>query len=147
LEVAYQPGTNDVQLGAIKEAVCEFAAKLTDVVSEPDEQKESQWRSTGVKHKTLCDEPCPDGVLLTECPVGWLLERANRYHVRLVLTRDDPPKLEYVPHHGRHKYDCYGVKGMVRGVVPLMPRWFTDACRRRSQEIINFLKANSRVVA
>ena len=75
-----------------------MAKHVSESLSEPDGVMKENWRKAQLRPLDICDEVCPEGVNLTQCPVEWLVERCARYHFDLSLTDTNQPALKFVPH-------------------------------------------------
>lgn len=143
LRAAYTDGTTDEVLDRMKDAVRKMAAHVSETLPEPDGPTKVKWRNAGLKQLDVCDEVCPEGVSLTECPVEWLVERCKRYHFDLSLAPTDPPTLLFLPNAGWELADKPVPGGVISGVKSIIPPWFAAACRNRKGEIISHLKARA----
>lgn len=139
VRVAYTEGTPDLVVQRLKEAVAEFADRIAEDLPEPDGETKQRWRKAGLRQLDVCDEPCPDGVNLTECDVGWLVERCRRYHFALRLSEQGT--LAFTPDAGWKMEDEVTPHGVRSGIKGVMPAWFAEACKRRRPEIIARLQS------
>lgn len=143
LRAAYTDGTTDEVVDRMKDAVRKMAAHVSETLPEPDGPTKVRWKKAGLKQLDVCDEVCPEGVSLTECPVEWLVERCKRYHFDFVLGGPDQSSLMYGRHEGWELEDKTVNGGVISGIKSIVPCWFAAACRSRKGEIINHLKARA----
>jgi hypothetical protein len=140
VRVAFTEGTPDLVLNRTKECVAEFADRIAEELTEPDGPTKKQWRKAGLRQLDVCEEPCPEGVNLSECDVAWLIERCRRYHFTLRLTEQGT--LAFTPDEGWKMEDEVTPAGVRSGIKSVMPSWFAETCKRRKIEIILHLQAN-----
>ena len=141
VRVAAKPDLPKDAVEKMRELVKVMAKHVSESLSEPDGVMKENWRKAQLRPLDICDEVCPEGVNLTQCPVEWLVERCARYHFDLSLTETNPPALKFVPHEGWELLDKTHSSGLViAGVKSIIPGWFADACRRRKGEIVEYLK-------
>lgn len=139
VRVAYTDGIPEAAVEKMQNMVKVMAHHIAEKLDEPDGEAKKKWQAAGLKQLDVCDEPCPEGILLTEVGVDWLVDRCARYHFRLELKPDGG--LRYVPADGWQMRDWKNQSGQtISGVESVCPRWFLDACKRRKAEIIEFLK-------
>ena len=129
VRVAHPVETSELAVEKMEKAVKVMAKHVSEKLPEPDGPTKVKWLNAGLKQLDVCDEVCPEGVSLTECPVEWLVGRCGRYHFDLVLSGDEPPKLKWALHTGWHMDDKEVRGGKVSGVKSIMPLWFVDACK------------------
>lgn len=130
IRVAHDPRTPADTLKAVFRAVEVMArdAALVDRWGEPPGNKVTEWRKQGLVPADVCDDPCPRDVDPKTCPAAWLVARCQRYHFRCV------------PAPGGLAFE--GTDGWeLKSVVPLLPAWFTNACRTRRQELVEHLES------
>lgn len=139
VRVAYTDGTKELVIEKMQKAVRLMARHIAEDLPEPDAEQKRKWHKAGLKQLDICDEPCPEGVLLTEVGVDWLVERCKRYHFSPQLN-EAGDGLKFVPDDGWSMDDRAVNGGTISGVRSVCPRWFLDACKRRKQEIVDFLK-------
>lgn len=123
VRVAHDPGTPASTLAAAVAAVKNFSASL-DGYDEPTPERMAEWQRGGFVPLDVCDEPPPRGVDPRTVDPAWLVDRCERYHFRPVPTATGSLSFEYLD-------------GWTSGaVVPLLPTWFTAACRDRRPELV-----------
>lgn len=131
VRVAHNPLTPKETLDAALAAVRKFAPVLVDAWGEPDGNQVHRWREQGMTVAEVCDDPLPRDVDPGACPIAWLVERAARYHFRIVGAPPADIRFE-------------GADGWsLKSVVPLLPQWYTDACKARRAEIVAHLIAQT----
>lgn len=127
LRAEYRRGTPNETLQAAFAALKQFAG--ADVWPDLPELPEPERAALGVMVADVCDDPAPKDVDPATCPVTWLVERAARYHLRIIAV---PP-------------DGIGFDGAdgwrLRDVTPLLPAWYTAVCRDRRAEIVAHVNA------
>lgn len=139
VRVAYTGGTPDRTLDLMKKAVQEMAGRIADGLEEPDADTRRAWAAANLRQMDVCDEPCPDGVRLTEVDPGWLLDRAReRYHCEFYLGEDGALKHRGVG--GWQAKDEPTKWGVRSGYLSVTPAWFVQAVKMRKADIVAFLK-------
>ena len=131
---AYAADTTEKVLEKMQKAVRVMAKHVSETLPEPDAEMKERWRKAQLRPLDICDEVCPEGVNLTQCPVEWLVERCARYHFDLSLTETNPPALKFVPHEGWELLDKTHWRGWTSNEPASLRAWQerTDALLQRS---------------
>ena len=141
VRVAYTDGTPALAVEKMEKAVRTMAGQIAERLAEPDRDTKVRWDKAGLTQLDVCDEPCPDGVSLVDCPVAWLVERASRYHVRFYVTPEGKIGHEGVDgwQAADRKVEWKGQERVISGYLSVMPTWYIDAINRRKAEVIAHL--------
>lgn len=123
VRMAYDPRTPNETVRAALEAVHKFAFGLVDVWGEPSTEQMAQWRAGGLVPADVCDDPLPNGIDPAVVPVGWLVERAARYHFAIDAVGDGI---------AFRALDGWSMKD----VTAALPAWYAVACKDRRAEIV-----------